>query len=357
MVDTLSNSLLDWFDLHGRKDLPWQHPRSPYAVWVSEVMLQQTQVGTVIPYFGNFMRRFPDVRLLAAAHVDEVLHLWSGLGYYSRGRNLHAAAIQIVERFNAEMPDTVDALQSLPGIGRSTAGAIVAMGFGQRAPILDGNVKRVLARYHCIDGYPGNPPVTRRLWALADQNTPHVRVADYTQAIMDLGATVCTRRNPVCGQCPLRQKCRALREGKVDGLPERKPRKTLPVTDRHFWLIQDAEGACLLERRPTTGLWGGLWSPPERTTDFGVERLGSELGLELAIETALAIGHTRSPAPFQHTFTHLQMNVLPIRARVLAATKVADRDDLLWYRPGFNQNIGLSAVGSRLLNELYRSDG
>lgn len=352
MAETISTPLLDWFDLHGRKDLPWQHPRSAYAVWISEVMLQQTQVRTVIPYFGRFMRRFPDVKTLAAARVDEVLHLWSGLGYYSRGRNLHAAARAVVERFNGAMPDNVESLESLPGIGRSTAGAIVAMGFERYAPILDGNVKRVLARYHCIEGFPGNPPLARRLWSLAEKETPLTRIADYTQAIMDLGATVCTRRKPRCEQCPLQSDCLALRLNKVNELPEPKPRKKLPLTDRHFWLILNTDGACLLERRPTTGLWGGLWSPPERATDLPIDTLGRELGMQLNPE----LDKKPLPAPFTHTFTHLQMRVLPVCVRAQTGSGIADRDDLLWYRPGFNQNIGLSAVGTRLLNELYRSD-
>lgn len=349
MTDHFAHRVLAWFDVHGRKDLPWQHPRTPYTVWISEVMLQQTQVRTVIPYFEAFMRRFPDIRSLAGAPVDDVLHLWSGLGYYSRGRNLHRAAQHVVEHFSGEFPADVATLVTLPGIGRSTAGAIAAMGFDRRAPILDGNVKRVLARYHGIEGHPADSAVQKVLWRYAEEHTPDTRVADYTQAIMDLGATLCTRRNAACTDCPVNASCIALRDDRVDTLPSAKPRKSLPSRDRNFWLILRDDGSCLLERRPPNGLWGGLWSPPERDTTHSMEHLERELSLDLRVSPLPA------PEPFTHTFTHLQMNVIPLRVAANRNDAVADRDDLLWYRPGLNHSIGLSAVATRLLNHLFGS--
>src|SRR5262245_3395408 len=206
-MNAFAEAVLAWYDVHGRRNLPWQHPRTPYRVWISEVMLQQTQVATVIPYFERFVARFPNVHTLARADIDDVLHLWTGLGYYARGRNLHAAARRIVDEFAGELPDGLEGLESLPGIGRSTAGAILSAGHGIRAPILDGNVKRVLARHFAVDGYPGESSVAAVLWTHADATTPHERPADYTQAIMDLGATLCTRANPRCSDCPIAASC------------------------------------------------------------------------------------------------------------------------------------------------------
>jgi len=257
-----ADTLLAWFDTHGRHDLPWQHPRTPYRVWISEIMLQQTQVSTVVPYFERFLQRFPDVHSLAAAAQDDVLALWSGLGYYARARNLHRAAQHIVERHDGKFPTTLEAWLALPGIGRSTAGAILAQAFEQRQPILDGNVRRVLARYHAIDGWPGDRAVQDQLWKRAEAATPHRRIADYTQAIMDLGATVCTR-TPRCNQCPLSTGCGAHRLGRTADFPGRRPRKTLPVRLTAMLVLRDENGRILLVRRPPTGIWGGLWSLPE----------------------------------------------------------------------------------------------
>jgi len=225
MGDSFSQQLLDWYDRHGRKELPWHRDRSAYRVWVSEIMLQQTQVTTVIPYFERFMERFPSVHDLASAAREEVLGYWSGLGYYARARNLHAAAIEVVERFGGEFPQDPEQLQSLRGIGRSTAAAIAAQAFDRRAAILDGNAKRVLARYHAIEGWPGKTAVTKKLWDCAEQHTPHERVCDYTQAIMDLGAMVCTRRNPACAACPMRTGCIGYARNNPEAYPGRKPKK------------------------------------------------------------------------------------------------------------------------------------
>ena len=261
-MNEFARRLLAWFDLHGRKDLPWQQAISPYRVWVSEIMLQQTQVKTVIPYFENFMARFPAIHDLAAASQDEVLHHWTGLGYYARARNLHKTAKIIVADHEGEMPLTVDALVSLPGIGRSTAGAIVSICSGRRAAILDGNVKRVLARHFAIEGWPGSTAAVKSLWAKAEELTPVDRVADYTQAIMDLGATVCTRATPACEQCPMHGTCIALATNRIAELPGRKPKKDLLVRQTTMLIIESGNSV-LLEQRPPAGLWGGLWSLPD----------------------------------------------------------------------------------------------
>ena len=246
-----ADRVLAWFDVHGRKDLPWQHPRTPYRVWISEVMLQQTQVATVIPYFERFIARFPNVDTLARAEIDDVLHLWTGLGYYARGRNLHAAARRIVDEHDSELPKTLDALIALPGIGRSTAGAILSAGHGIRASILDGNVKRVLARYFAVDGYPGERAVAETLWAHAEANTPDARVADYTQAIMDLGATLCTRSRPRCFDCPVSAECIALKNDSTDRYPAARPRKALPVRRARMFVLVDAQRTLPARTAPT----------------------------------------------------------------------------------------------------------
>src|SRR5690606_34704110 len=250
-------AVLGWYDQHGRKDLPWQQQITPYRVWVSEIMLQQTQVSTVIPYFERFMHRFPDVQALARAPVDDVLHHWTGLGYYARARNLHKAAQKVAQEFAGEFPADIDALTSLPGVGRSTAGAIASLAMNLRAPILDGNVKRVLARFYAIDGYPGERAVEQQLWHHAENLTPHTRLREYTQVMMDLGATLCTRSKPRCDDCPLQKSCRAFADNSMHLYPGRKAKKALPTRRTWMLLLEDAEGRVLLEQRPPAGLWGG----------------------------------------------------------------------------------------------------
>ncbi|MDQ1342721.1 MAG: A/G-specific adenine glycosylase, partial [Pseudomonadota bacterium] len=258
--------LLAWFETDGRKDLPWQRDPDPYRVWVSEVMLQQTQVAAVIPYFEAFTRRFPDARSLAEARLDEVLHLWSGLGYYARARNLHRAAQAVIDRHSGNFPRDLESVMALPGIGRSTAGAILALSGGERHPILDGNVKRVLARQFGVEGYPGEAAVEACLWALAEACMPYGRLAEYTQAIMDLGATVCTRSRPACLLCPVNDSCVARIESREHQLPTPRPRAARP--SRAAWLVVAMRGGhkVLLERRPPSGIWGGLWGLPEFPT-------------------------------------------------------------------------------------------
>lgn len=257
-----TRSVLRWYKKHGRHDLPWQKDINAYRVWVSEIMLQQTQVNTVIPYYERFMQTFPTVRDLAQADIDEVLHLWTGLGYYARARNLHKSARIIHTDHNNRFPDDLESIVALPGIGRSTAGAILSLALNQVAPILDGNVKRVLARYHRVEGWPGNKKTEQKLWQLAESVTPDKEFAAYTQAIMDLGATVCTRSNPLCDQCPVNNGCEARETGTQEQYPGKKPKKTLPVKQTIFTIIENDKGEVLLEKRLPQGIWGGLWSFP-----------------------------------------------------------------------------------------------
>ena len=258
-MDWFATRLLAWYDHHGRRDLPWQIDINPYRVWVSEIMLQQTQVTTVVPYYERFMTSFPTIEALASASRDEVLHLWTGLGYYARARNLHKAAQRVVDEKNSVFPNSLDDLQGLPGIGRSTAAAILSISQGGRAPILDGNVKRVLARFHAVPGYPGDAGPQRLLWKHAESHTPMKRVANYTQAIMDLGATLCTRSEPRCDICPVATRCEAHQCQETDQYPGRKPKKEKPVKAARLFLFITPNEDCLLEQRPSNGIWGGLW--------------------------------------------------------------------------------------------------
>ena len=346
MSSEFARRVLAWFDDHGRKDLPWQRAASPYRVWVSEIMLQQTQVGTVIPYYERFMARFPDVRELAAAPADEVLHHWSGLGYYARARNLHRTARQVCEMLDGQFPDDLETMQSLPGIGRSTAAAILSLAKGRREVILDGNVKRVIARYFAIAGWPGTAAVSNRLWTLADSVTPPDRVAHYNQAIMDLGATVCTRSRPNCSACPLRRDCVAHRQGNPVAYPGRKPNKVLPQKTVRMLLVCDPEGSVLLERRPPTGVWGGLWCLPETAIDtdpldWCFDQL-SEAGV---------LGR-RLPAR-RHTFSHFHLHIEPIEILLnRPGSAVMEAQTRLWYNSQTPNSVGLAAPVARLLAEV-----
>ncbi len=334
--------LLDWFDRHGRKDLPWQHDRTPYRVWVSEIMLQQTQVATVIPYFERFMDRFPTLPQLAAAKQDDVLALWSGLGYYSRARNLHAAAQQVSAEWQGRLPERIEALMALPGIGRSTAGAILAQALGQRHPILDGNAKRVLARFHAVEGWPGRTAVQRQLWEWAEVHTPTTRVADYTQAIMDLGATLCTRGRPDCPSCPVGSECEAHQAGTPTRYPASKPRKTLPVRETRMVIVRDERDRLLLWRRPPSGIWGGLWSLPEcDSSEPMAEWCRRNLGLE--------ISEPRTGPELTHTFSHFRLAIRTTACRATSADGVRDGGDVSWDLPEEIFKRGLPAPVRRLL--------
>jgi A/G-specific adenine glycosylase len=316
-------ALLEWYASDGRKDLPWQCERTPYRVWVSEIMLQQTQVGTVIAYYERFMARLPTLSDLAAAPLDEVLHLWSGLGYYARARNLQRAARIVMQRHGGEFPATLDEAIALPGIGRSTAGAILALSRGERHPILDGNVRRVLARCFAIDGFPGDAAVERRLWALAEQCTPHERVADYTQAIMDLGAMLCTRVRPACLLCPLNAICEARRDDAQHRYPAPKPRKARPQREAWVLLVRRG-GKVLLERRPPTGIWGGLWGLPEFPTRAHAAQWCSE---HLAGPSLLQPGEA-----LMHAFSHFDLDMRPLEVHCAGkAPALRDDDRYRWY--------------------------
>ncbi len=326
-------ALVAWQRQHGRHDLPWQNTRDPYAIWVSEIMLQQTQVTAVIPYYQRFMASFPDIASLAAADQDEVLRHWSGLGYYSRARNLHAAAEAMVERHGGIFPRDFDAILALPGIGRSTAAAISAFSFGQHRAILDGNVKRVLTRCFGVAGWPGQPTVEKRLWKIAESLLPKIDVEAYTQGLMDLGATVCTRGRPACHRCPLAAQCEALHTDRVRELPTPKPRKTLPERQTVMLMLQQG-GDILLEKRPPSGIWGGLWSLPEVDGDTDLQQFARErYGLAVEVLPPLPV--------LTHTFTHFRLHIQPQPLRVTGSTMLREGGSEVW--------IGLDdAVGAAL---------
>jgi len=329
-----AKAVLAWSDASGRKDLPWQRDPTPYRVWVSEIMLQQTQVATAIPYYRAFMERFPDVHALAAARLDEVLHLWSGLGYYARARNLHRAAQVIVRDHGGRFPQTFDAAIDLPGIGRSTAGAILALALGQRHAILDGNVKRVLARHFGIEGSPADSAVDQALWALADACTPRERIADYTQGIMDLGATVCTRAKPACLLCPVATDCVARQRGLQSRLPASRPRGRRP--QREAWLVVAMRGRhrVLLERRPPAGIWGGLWGLPEFPTRAHAEQWCRE-----RIRGASVASRGE---PLRHAFSHFDYEMRPLVVRCTGKADALRGDDRFrWYDVREPMKVGL----------------
>jgi A/G-specific adenine glycosylase len=339
--------LLHWFDRHGRSDLPWQHPRTPYRVWLSEIMLQQTQVATVVPYFLRFVEKLQNIRELAAASQDDVLALWSGLGYYSRARNLHRAAQLCVERHDGELPGDFDALLALPGIGRSTAGAILAQTWNLRFPILDGNVKRVLARWHGLDGWPGATKTQEQLWKFAEIHTPDKRIADYTQAIMDLGAGVCTRARPRCVECPVNEGCVAYRDGATAALPARKPTRVLPTRQTVMLVLRDASGRLLLERRAQAGIWAGLWSLPEASDEAAAK-------VEIARAhnvVASAIVFRTLPA-FTHGFSHFRLDVTPLALDFQPGASIADDPDKRWLHPTEAAALGLPAPVRKLIASL-----
>jgi A/G-specific adenine glycosylase len=319
-ANSFSSRLIAWQQQHGRHDLPWQQTRDAYRIWLSEIMLQQTQVGTATPYYLRFLERFPDIATLAAAAQDEVLEYWAGLGYYARARNLHRCAQTIVAGHGGVFPASAAQMAELPGIGRSTAAAIAAFAFGQRGAILDGNVKRVLARVFGIEGFPGKLAVERELWALAESLLPEKMapgdIEIYTQGIMDLGATLCTRSRPDCSECPMRGLCVAEREGRQGELPTAKPAKTVPVRAVTMSVFLDGDRV-LLQRRPSSGIWGGLLALPEGEP----EQLALALGLTL-LETA--------PLPeLRHTFTHFRLTISPLQCRV-SAPMACNEPGMVW---------------------------
>ena len=343
---SFADRVLGWFDHAGRKDLPWQQDINPYRVWISEIMLQQTQVKTVIPYFERFMREFPTVTALAAAPQDQVLHLWTGLGYYARARNLHRAAAVICEQYDGQFPDSVEGLCELPGIGRSTAGAILSIALGRRAVILDGNVKRVLARHRAVAGWPGQAAIHQRLWEIAGEYTPQQRCADYTQAMMDLGATLCTRSAPDCERCPVKADCLASARGEQLDYPGKKPRKVLAVKTTAFLMARAANGDIWLERRPASGIWGGLWCFPEiempnDSVNWCLDHWGEAPGEVTVWDT------------FRHTFSHYHLDILPVEVSLNnTPASIMEGKDRLWYNSRRPPQIGLAAPVAKLLAKL-----
>lgn len=338
-------AILNWFKTHGRKDLPWQHDINPYRIWLSEIMLQQTQVSTVIPYFQHFMQNFPFIHLLANAKIDEILHLWTGLGYYARARNLHKTAKIITQDFSGQFPADLSSLQSLPGIGKSTAGAILAIAFNQRAAILDGNVKRVLTRFHAIEGSISSAPILRRLWDIAEDYTPSENSAQYTQAMMDLGATVCTRTKPLCHKCPLKSHCNAHAQNREIDFPQNKARAKIPVRKVFFVIVKNKNAEILLIKRPYQGIWGGLWSFLECDQHQDVVQwFFHQNQFKL---TALELGES-----FRHTFTHFHLDITPIFTKMINCDRMMDSDSYLWYNLQNPQSIGLAAPVKRILDRL-----
>ncbi len=321
-MSTLAGRLVRWQARHGRRDLPWQRTRDPYRIWLSEVMLQQTQVATVIPYYERFLARFPDVESLAGAELDDVLALWSGLGYYSRARNLHAAAQVLVESRRGRFPRTREGLALLPGLGRSTAAAIAVFAFGEREAILDGNVKRVLARHFAVRGYPGEKRIEDRLWKLAESQLPRKNIERYTQALMDLGSGLCTRTRPACASCPLKATCKARARGKMKAYPQPRPRRTLPERKTSMLLLL-REGEVLLEKRPPVGLWGGLWCLPEMPSGADPrDYCGRRFGAKLASARRLPL--------VRHGFTHFTLHITPVVCHLDMPARCVSEPGQVW---------------------------
>jgi len=343
---TIAGRLIDWYQKHGRHDLPWQTPATPYRVWVSEVMLQQTQVATVIGYFERFIKRFPDIESLANAPLDDVLHLWSGLGYYARARNLHRAAVMICDDHDGFFPQDYEQVCNLPGIGRSTAGAILALSSNRRYPILDGNVKRVLARFAAVPGWPGQRAVADKLWALSEQYTPEMNVAAYTQAVMDLGATVCTRRNPDCFVCPLHADCLARIAGNAHDYPGKKPRASTRRIRETRMLLAVGSSGVLLEKRPASGIWGGLWGLPELSTDDPPEQwCRQHLGCKAQSAEIWPV--------YRHSFTHFDLDISPVVVHLDGKQSTVDDGCQLWYDINAPARVGLAAPVTALLKQLH----
>lgn len=324
-AETFSARLLHWFATHGRHDLPWQHPRDAYRVWISEVMLQQTQVATVIPYFDRFLDHFPDVPALAQAPLDEVLRHWAGLGYYARARNLHRAAQQIARQHGGVFPQRFEDVSALPGIGRSTAGAILAQAYGQRHAILDGNARRVLARHAGIEGWPGLPKVQARLWDAAEARLPNTRLIDYTQAMMDLGNLTCRARAPRCANCPVREDCVALAHDRVAALPAPRPKRERPRRKADVLLIENAQAEVLIERRPPAGIWGGLWCLPIIDAAQDWREHAQRIGADSNGAHALPV--------LRHAFTHYDLDLHPQHLRGIGSVdSIADTVGRAWIK-------------------------
>lgn len=342
--EQFQRAVLGWFDQHGRHDLPWQHNKTAYRVWVSEIMLQQTQVATVIPYYQRFIERFPTVYELANAEQDQVLHFWTGLGYYARARNLHKTAQIIVSEHNGEFPLDIDSIQQFPGIGRSTAGAILSISQDIRAPILDGNVKRVLSRYAAVEGWPGQTPVANQLWELTEKFTPEQRVADYTQAMMDLGATLCTRTKPTCMLCPLVESCEAHKQDSTFLYPGKKPKKAMPQRSAWLLMLENEKGELLLQLRPPTGIWGSLWSFPEFQSEEEIMAYCDNQGYQPS---------KKNSSSFVHTFSHFQLHIHPKIFNITDhCSQIREEQSSCWFNVQKPAELGLAAPVKRLIENL-----
>ncbi|MCW5588574.1 MAG: A/G-specific adenine glycosylase [Legionellales bacterium] len=337
--------VLNWYEHFGRKELPWQIKPNAYRVWLSEIMLQQTQVATVIPYFERFTQRFSTVNHLAAANLDEVLHLWTGLGYYARARNLHRTANIIAEDYQGEFPQELSQLMALPGIGRSTAGAILSLAFAKPAAILDGNVKRLLARFHGIAGWPGESRVAEQLWQLAESHVRDNKPREFTQALMDMGALICTRTQPKCEQCPLQQQCVANLTQAIADYPGKKIQKIKPTRHSHFIILQ-SQDEILLQQRPSLGLWGGLWCFPEyQEPDTIIDYCQQRFSVKI---------HQHNILPkFTHTFSHFHLQIIPHHFTVTKKiNKVQEFDEEKWYYMNALPAIGLAKPIKQLIENI-----
>ena len=337
-----SKQVVDWYHLHGRKTLPWQLGKTPYKVWVSEVMLQQTQVVTVIPYFEKFMKSFPDIIALANAEEDQVLHHWTGLGYYARARNLHKTAKIVRDKYNGLFPQTLEEVMDLPGIGRSTAGAVLSLSLGQHHPILDGNVKRVLARYFMVEGWYGVKKVENQLWHLSSQLTPKNNVTEFNQAMMDLGASLCSRSRFDCEPCPLNSRCGAFNASKVKEFPHSKPKKAVPKKSCHQLIIK-CDDKVLMEKRPSSGIWGGLFgffefAERKQLDDFLVQH-----GFKSELEPLV---------PFTHVFSHFELTINPHILNLRQIPDVINERQLVWYPLDQSVEVGLAAPTKKLVKQI-----
>lgn len=366
-----SHKLLKWFNTEGRKNLPWQQNPTPYRVWVSEIMLQQTQVITVIPYYERFMQRFPTIKCLAKAPVDDVLKEWTGLGYYARARNLHKAATIIQTIHNGIFPTDFETVMQLPGIGRSTAGAILALSQQQHHAILDGNVKRVLCRVFAIQGWPGQSKIQDKLWQLSEQLTPKKQTHHYTQAMMDLGATVCSRTKPQCHRCPLKQECRAQAEQATHLYPEARPKKVKPTHQTVVLILKQArKKQIFLEKRPSKGIWGGLWSFPEypstsKKTKTQIKMIdqATDIAKWCSDHLNLVVNSQQIWPSFRHTFTHFHLDIQPILCIVTPGKKlqintartesgIKSSIESYWHSLGEPLQVGVAAPIKKLLEDL-----
>lgn len=346
MIDV--NAVLNWFVAHGRHDLPWQKNPTPYRVWVSEIMLQQTQVNTVIPYYQRFMQRFPSIKTLANSAQDEVLAHWSGLGYYARARNLHRSAQQIMQQHSGRFPRHFEQIVNLPGIGRSTAGAIMSFGMQEPMPILDGNVKRVLCRTHGIHTWPGEPLTHQELWVLTERYTPKTRTNEYNQAMMDIGATLCTRSKPKCSACPLQNNCVAYHSGNFSQYPGKKPSKIRPIKQTYMLIMQNRSGEFLLQKRPPVGIWGGLWSFPEYDQNCDWKQYCRN-------NFGILVDSIKTLDTISHQFSHFQLDIFPLCLTVRAnSNQIMESSEQVWYNLDHTLPGGIAAPVSNLLQQLRK---